>query len=438
MKGRASTRRILLVGAGHAQVEVLRSFATSPMPDVSLTLATPSRFTPYSGMLPGVVAGLYRVEEAHIDVRQLAAVAGATFVEQAVVALDLESRRARCADGTSIAYDILSIDVGATPASQGVPGAADHAIPVKPIAGFLAQFETVVAGVRAGRVQRIALVGAGAGGVELALAVERRLRREAEAAGRNPAALAVSLVSATPTILPGFPASLVRRLCRILQARDIAVLTDARVTAVEAKSLSFDARPPLEAEAVLWVTQAVAPAWLGETGLPLDAAGFVAVEAGLDVRGWPGIFAAGDMASFGPRDLPKAGGLRGAPGSGAGRQSPSRPRRPRAPTLPAAAPRPRAPVDGRAPRGGHPQWRDGRGRLGLVGQGPARPALGPALRPLLAYRGPKACHPHHHRVAVVTRQSAAKPQASAAKPPGQRHIATNTTIVSKPSVMPPR
>ena len=300
-------RRILLVGAGHAQVEVLRSFATSPIPDVSLTLATPNRFTPYSGMLPGVVAGLYRVEEAHIDVRRLAAAAGATFIEQAIVGLDLESRRARCADGTSIAYDILSIDVGAAPANHETPGVADHAVPVKPIAGFLAQFETVVAGVRAGRVARIALVGAGAGGVELALAVERRLRREAEAAGRNSAALAVSLISAAPTILPGFPASVVRRLARILQARDIAVLTDARVTAVDAKTLSFDARPPLEAEAVLWVTQAVAPAWLGETGLPRDAAGFVAVAAGLDVRGRPGIFAAGDMASFGPRHLPKAG-----------------------------------------------------------------------------------------------------------------------------------
>ena len=305
--GRGSTRRVLLVGAGHAQVEVLRSFATSPIRDVSLTLATPGRFTPYSGMLPGVVAGLYRFEEAHIDVRRLAAAAGATLVEQAVVGLDLEARRARCADDTSLAYDVLSIDVGATPASREIPGAADHAVPVKPIAGFLARFETLVTGVREGRLRRIALVGAGAGGVELALAVERRLRREAQAAGRSPASLAVSLVSAAPTILPGLPMAIVTRLGRILRARDIAVLTDARVAAVATNRLLFDGRPPLEADAVLWVTKAAAPAWLGATGLPRDAAGFIAVGAGLDVVGCPGIFAAGDAASFGPRDLPKAG-----------------------------------------------------------------------------------------------------------------------------------
>ena len=298
---------VLLVGAGHAQVEVLRAFARSPIRNVSLTLATPSRFTPYSGMLPGLVAGLYRFEEAHIDVRRLAAAAGATFVEQAVVGLDPEAREARCADGTSIGYDVLSIDVGATPASRDIPGVSDHAVPVKPIAGFLARFEIVVAGVREGRLRHVALVGAGAGGVELALAVERRLRHEAEAAGRRPASLAVSLVSETPTILPGFPEAFVTRLGRTLQARAIAVLTDARVVAVEADGLRFETRPPLDVDAVLWVTKAAAPTWLGATGLPLDAAGFIAVEPGLDVRGWPSIFAAGDVASFGPRDLPKAG-----------------------------------------------------------------------------------------------------------------------------------
>ena len=305
--GRASAGRVLLVGAGHAQVEVLRTFAMSPIRGVSVTLATPNRFTPYSGMLPGLVARLYRFEEAHIDVRRLAAAAGATLVEQAVVELDLVSRRARCADGTSIGYDVLSIDVGVTPASHGIPGAADHAVPVKPIAGFLARFETVVAGVREGGVRHVALVGAGAGGVELALAVERRLRREARIAGRNSASLAVSLVSETPTILPGFPAAAVTRLGRILLAQQIEVLTDARVVAVETDRLLFDGRPPLEADAVFWVTKAAAPAWLSATGLPLDAAGFIAVEAGLDVRGWSGVFAAGDVVSFGPRNLPKAG-----------------------------------------------------------------------------------------------------------------------------------
>ena len=111
------------------------------------------------------------------------------------------------------------------------------------------------------------------------------------------------------------------------------MLTDARVAAVATNRLLFDGRPPLEADAVLWVTKAAAPAWLGATGLPRDAAGFIAVGAGLDVVGCPGIFAAGDAASFGPRDLPKAGvyavrqGSRSWPATSVARSPASRPDR---------------------------------------------------------------------------------------------------------------
>ena len=87
----------------------------------------------------------------------------------------------------------------------------------------------------------------------------------------------------------------------------VEVLCDARVTAVAVDHLRFEGRPPLPADAVLWVTRAAAPGWLHGTGLPLDPSGFVAVGAGLDVRGRPGVFAAGDAVRFGPRDLPKAG-----------------------------------------------------------------------------------------------------------------------------------
>ena len=93
---------IVLVGAGHAHVEVLRSFAVEPAPGVSIVLVTRTRFTPYSGMLPGFVAGLYGFEEAHVDAQRLAAAAGAQFIEGTVVGLDLAARQVHCADGRTI------------------------------------------------------------------------------------------------------------------------------------------------------------------------------------------------------------------------------------------------------------------------------------------------------------------------------------------------
>ncbi len=302
-----STQVVLLAGAGHAHVEVLRSFTMKPARDATFVLATRTRFTPYSGMLPGVVAGLYRFDEAHIDAQRLAAVAGARIVEQAIVGLDLAASQARCADGSTIGYDILSIDIGITPVTSDVPGASDNVIPVKPIDGFLARFDELLQRVRAGDVRRIAIVGGGAGGVELALAVEHRLRRVAASAGRDPAALELHLVTGVSRILPDLPKGVACRLERHLAARGVDVRCSARVTAVAADHLQLDGHPSVPVDAVLWVTEAAAPDWLRGTGLPLNPWGFIAVEAGLDVRGHSRVFAAGDVAQFGPRDLPKAG-----------------------------------------------------------------------------------------------------------------------------------
>jgi selenide,water dikinase len=305
--GRRTIRTVLLAGAGHAHVEVLRAFATKPLPDTALVLATPERYALYSGMLPGIVAGLYDRSDARIDAQRLAAAAGACFVPQPIVGLDLRLRQARCADGRSIAYDVLSLDIGIGPAGLGLPGVRQSVIPVKPIGEFLQLFGDLLDRIRQGDLRRMAIVGGGAGGVELALAAERMSRRVMASAGCDPASLGITILTASPTILPGFPGRFVERITRTLRARGIGVIANARVTAVTRHEIHAEGHPPVAADAVLWATQAAAPPWLAETDLPLDAQGFVIVEGGLDVRGRAGIFAAGDVISFAPRPLPKAG-----------------------------------------------------------------------------------------------------------------------------------
>jgi len=151
------------------------------------------------------------------------------------------------------------------------------------------------------------LVGGGAGGVELALAVAGRLRREAGDAGQDPASVDLRLVTRSARILPALPDAVAHRLERHLASRRIELLCGARVTGVAADHLRIEGRLPLPAEAVVWVTEAAAPGWVRGTSLPLDSRGFVTVAVGLDVPGHPGVFAAGDAVRFAPRDLPKAG-----------------------------------------------------------------------------------------------------------------------------------
>ena len=299
---------VVLVGAGHSHVTVLRMFGMKPIPGVRLTLITREVHTPYSGMLPGLIAGHYEFDDAHIDTGPLARFAGARLYQDEAVDLDLTGRRVICRSRPPVAYDLLALNIGSTPNTAGVPGASEHAIPVKPIDGFLRRFEALRERVlaREGR-SAVALVGAGAGGVELLLAVEHRLRQAVRHAGFDVGGLSFVLVSGDANILPSFPAAFRARFHGILAARGIAVVTGALVTAVEPGRLMLAGYDPRAADEILWTTQAAPARWLAKAGLPLDARGFLRVDETLRVIGHDDVFAAGDTIAFSARELPKSG-----------------------------------------------------------------------------------------------------------------------------------
>src|SRR5690349_18832372 len=187
---------LVLIGGGHAHVHVLKSFGMRPAPGVRVTLIARDTETPYSGMLPGYIAGHYTFDECHIDLNRLARFAGARLIHDEAVGLERDERFVLCRSRPPVRYDLLSIDIGSTPRAGDVPGAAENATPVKPIDRFAARWARVADHVRqAARPLRIAVVGAGAGGVELVLAVEHRLRTLLAEEGRSD--LAPSVVLAT-------------------------------------------------------------------------------------------------------------------------------------------------------------------------------------------------------------------------------------------------
>ena len=299
---------VVLVGAGHSHVTVLRMFGMKPIPGVRLTLISREVHTPYSGMLPGLIAGHYGFDDAHIDTGPLARFAGARLYQDEAVDLDLAGRRVICRRRPPVPYDLLSLNIGSTPNTADVPGASEHAIPVKPIDGFLRRFEALQARVLARKGHTaVALVGAGAGGVELLLAVEHRLRQAVARAGFDAGGLSFVLVSDVADILPSFPAAFRARFHAVLAARGIAVITGAPVTRVEAGRLMLAGYGPLAADEILWTTQAAPARWLAKAGLPLDARGFLRVDQTLRVVGREEVFAAGDTIAFSGRELPKSG-----------------------------------------------------------------------------------------------------------------------------------
>src|ERR1700731_5208248 len=132
---------LVLVGGGHAHVHVLKRFGMRPAPGVRLTLITRDIETPYSGMLPGYVAGLYSFAECHIDLLRLARFAGARLIHDEAIGLDRARRQMLCRGHPPIRYDLVSLDIGSPTPLGGVPGAAPHTVSVKPIHRFRARWE---------------------------------------------------------------------------------------------------------------------------------------------------------------------------------------------------------------------------------------------------------------------------------------------------------
>ncbi len=301
-------RDIVLIGGGHSHVGVLHMFAMKPVPGVRLTVICTDTDTPYSGMLPGYIAGHYGFDDVHIDLRRLAEFAGARYYRDEVIGIDRAARKVLCRHRPPVAYDVLSINIGSTPHLDDVAGASEHAVPVKPIRRFnerwLALLERVC---RHAGATTIAVVGAGAGGVELMLAMQYRLRKELVALGRDPDELRFHLFSAEAEILPTHNAAVRRAFEGVLAERGVMVHRDAEVTQVSAGRLQTRSGEVLDADEIVWVTQAGGAAWLRDTGLALDDKGFIRVRDTLQTETDPLIFAAGDCAAMIDHPLEKAG-----------------------------------------------------------------------------------------------------------------------------------
>lgn len=309
--GQPVLRDLVLIGGGHSHVGVLRMFAMRPEPGVRITMICTDIDTPYSGMLPGYIAGHYPFDEVHIDLGRLCAFAGARLYHSAVVGIDRQNRRVICNNRPAVAYDLLSINIGSTPQVQQVEGAQALAVPVKPIAQFNQRWLALLDKARQWPEHQgpmtIAVVGGGAGGVELLLSMQFRLRRELKALGRSPEDMRFVLLTSGDTILPTHNPGVRTRFAKVLRERNVVVHTHAEVVQVSPGCLHTRDGRTFDADETIWVTQAGGPAWLQNTGLALDEKGFILVSPPLQSLNDPLVFAAGDIASFVERPLEKAG-----------------------------------------------------------------------------------------------------------------------------------
>ncbi len=292
-------KRLLLVGAGHAHAQVLRDWARAPLPGVELQVVSPLRLAPYSGMVPGWLAGEYRFDDICIDFGALARQAGARLLDDELTALAPDGRALRLAGGATLEFDLLSLNVGSTLTPP--PAAGHRVLSLRPLARLHAAWDDLLRGwaerpASAARL-RVTAVGGGAAGFEALLAVLARLRRL-----RPAATVEGRLVSRAATLLPGLASGAVRAGAQ--------TLARAGVT----PQLGQDWRPQPGAQPdtdwLLWATGAESQPWQRDPArrgdLAVSARGFVLVDTLLRSTSQPWIHAVGDCAEWAP-PLPKAG-----------------------------------------------------------------------------------------------------------------------------------
>ncbi|MGB3138984.1 MAG: selenide, water dikinase SelD [Nodosilinea sp.] len=311
----AITHDVVLVGGGHTHALVLRQWGMRPLAGVRLTLLTNLVDTPYSGMLPSYVAGRYSFDQAHIDLRPLTRFARCRLVVDRAVGLDLDRQRVLCANHPPMAYDVLSIDTGSTPATVAVPGAAEYAIAAKPVPDLLRQWQQIVASVEADPHQPLSLgvVGGGVGGVELIIALHERLVGLLTNLGQSPDNLTLHLFHRGQELAAERNRWTRHRLAQVLRSRGVQLHLSESVVEVELDELTQQrlvrgsSGLTVGCDRLFWVTSAAAPPWLQDSGLSLNDKGFIQVGDTLQTLSHPNVFAVGDVATMVHHPRPKAG-----------------------------------------------------------------------------------------------------------------------------------
>ncbi len=293
------TREIVLVGGGHSHALLLRKWGMDPLPGARLTVINPAPTAPYTGMLPGFVAGHYGRDELEIDLVRLARFAGARIILGKVTGIDRAGKLLQVTGRAPIAYDVASIDIGNTSDMPEIEGFAEHGVAAKPLGPFATRWQEHLSG-KAGSV---ALIGGGIAGIELAMAMRHAL----------PNAAGVTVIEANK-VLAGVSEASRKALLKEVSAQKITVLEGVTVARVLADRLELSDGSEVPSTLTVGAAGARPFDWLGETGLDLTD-GFITVDANLQSVNDPSIFAAGDCAHLSASPRPKAGvfAVRAAP-----------------------------------------------------------------------------------------------------------------------------
>lgn len=281
-------KRLVLVGGGHAHLSVFEKLARAPLSDVEVVLVTPNRYQNYSGMLPGWMAGHYTREQSRVDLMPLVVAAGIKMISASVTAMSADEHELELSNGQRLSFDILSLDIGSETQTVGLEALGPRLLPVKPLDDFFDQWPAIQQKAIRQEDYALIVIGSGAAGVELAMAAQYVLNRQ-------DAHNHVTLIVSPDGLLKGHHARVKARVLSYMRQLGIVLHQQAATGGVD--GLLFADGHRLYADQVIAATGAKPLSWLKQSGLRLNAQGYILVDPYHRSQSHPDIFAAGDTCA---------------------------------------------------------------------------------------------------------------------------------------------
>lgn len=286
---------IILIGGGHAHSVCLKKFAMKPIQGARLTLISDVYYAPYSGMLPGFIAGHYEFSQMHIDLPKLCQISNARFIFGKVNGLDIQNQKIHLESGLSLNFDICSINIGSTPKQDHE--FFSYGTMVKPISRFIEEWQTFLTILPSlPNPAKIIIMGVGAGGIELACAISYRLQKR----------VSITLIDTAQIILSDFSHKLRQKIFKHLQRQNIRIISGAKIYQINSSCIILDSGS-ISYDKLFWVSSAQASGWPQKAGFQCDPSGFIYTHSTLQTLSHPMIFAVGDASHILGAPRPKAG-----------------------------------------------------------------------------------------------------------------------------------
>ncbi len=297
-------KQLVLIGGGHSHAIALHLWHKNPLKNTQIILISDVEKTPYSGMLPGYIAGYYTFEQTHINLVQLAQKIGIKLIIDKVTNIDSQKQKVICESGKIIDYDLLSIDIGSTPNDSQIKGSKENAIPAKPVPILLEKWQQIINNCKKNPQQTITIniIGSGAGGIELALNIQHKLQTIIE---HN--FFTINLIGRNQQVLKSHNNYAKNILTKILKKKKINIFLNSEVAEILSHKIIIESGLELFSTYTFLVTNSAPAKWLKATKISTDDQGFILVKDTLQTLSHDNIFATGDIATMTHFFTPKAG-----------------------------------------------------------------------------------------------------------------------------------